>query len=33
MFDVEQERVSAVVIYSSVAFAGRTLRIRRVRLE
>jgi hypothetical protein len=33
MFDVERERVSAVVIYSSAAFAGRTLRIRRVRLE
>jgi hypothetical protein len=33
MFDVERERVSAVVIYSSAVFAGKTLRIRRVRLK
>jgi hypothetical protein len=33
MFDVEQERVTAVVIYSHPVFSGRTLRIRRVRLE
>jgi hypothetical protein len=33
MFDVERERVNAVVIYSSAAFAGKTLRVRRVRLK